>query len=178
MSARHPERFRLWKVEDTELPNNDPFGKVVGVSHWQIFPKEKTDEDIKKEEEQSEEDEKQSGTRPGLRTEVVDAFSSAGKAKKEEFIGRKPHVLLQAIATRPGHERRGVAGLSLGWGTAKADEMKVPAYLEASEKGVELYKRWGFEALEKLPFDATEYGYHDPLPHVCMRRPAQVTPSD
>ncbi|CAK4034445.1 acyl- N-acyltransferase like [Lecanosticta acicola] len=171
---RHPERYWLFKVEDTDLPDDDQLGKAVGVSQWQIFPKEKTDKDVEREEKEGDADDQQFPSPPGRNTRLGDAFSSASNAKKEEYLGRRPHVLLQAIGTRPGFERRGVAGLSLAWGTRRADEMGLPAYLEASDKGVELYKRWGFEAVGPLPFDATEYGYSDPLRHTCMLRPSGI----
>ena len=79
-------------------------------------------------------------------------------------------MLLHVLATRPEHERRGIGAISLKWGTEKADELGLPLYLDGSPKGVSLYRKWGFEEVDVLPFDATRHGYEEPLTHLCMLR--------
>jgi hypothetical protein len=53
------------------------------------------------------------------------------------------------------------------WGTDKADELGLPAYLESSQKGHGVYKRYGFKDLEIVDFDTAPYGgkgvYKEPL---------------
>lgn len=62
------------------------------------------------------------------------------------------------------------------WGTKKADELSLPAYLEASPKGYRVYQRYGFKDLEVLDFDLAKYGgtgiYKEPL---MIREPVKPT---
>lgn len=44
------------------------------------------------------------------------------------------------------------------WGLAKADELKLPAYLEASKAGKPLYLKHGFEEIDRLEYDLTKWG--------------------
>ena len=173
LAERHPDRIQMLKVVDEDLPEDDPFQKVVGISQWRIFPRERTEQEMKQEEEASDKEDKEYGSPPGMSEAVVDDFSGATSEYKEKHLGRKAHVLLYILATRPEHERRGVGAMSLNWGTKKADEMGLPVYLEGSPKGVALYKKWGFEVVDELPWDARNHGYHESLKHVCMLRPAK-----
>ena len=44
------------------------------------------------------------------------------------------------------------------WGTQRADEAGVEAYLEASPMGAPMYARHGFEPMKKVALDLTKYG--------------------
>lgn len=167
----YPGRVHCIKVVDTDLPDTDSYDKIVGVSLWKIFPRERSEEEMQKEKEQSDKDDEVYGDPPGLDTVPIEDFGDVSGEYKKKHLGRKPHVLLQAIGTRPEHGRRGVGALSMKWGTEKADELGLPMYLEASMKGVGLYKRWGFETVDTLSFDARKHGYSEALTHLCMLRP-------
>lgn len=41
------------------------------------------------------------------------------------------------------------------WGVKKADELGLPAYIEASDHGLELYKACGFKVKGDVDLDAT-----------------------
>lgn len=172
-AERHPDRIQMMKVVDEALPDDDLYQKVVGISQWKIFPRERTEEEMKQEEEVSNREDKECGSPPGLSEAVADDFGGATSEYKKKHLGNRPHVLLHILATRPEHERRGVGAMSLAWGTQKADEMGLPMYLEGGPKGVALYKKWGFEVVDVLPWDAQKHGYHDSLKHLCMLRPAR-----
>lgn len=172
VTEQYPGRYHFFKVVDTELPDSDPFGKAVGVSHWRLYPRERSEEEMQQEAEWSKNQDEQYGDPPGLATEARDAFVEPGSELKKKHLGRNPHLLLHVLATRAGQERRGVGALSLKWGTDKADELGLPIYLEGSPKGVPLYKKFDFEVVDENPWDATRFGYHEPLRHLCMlRRP-------
>ncbi|KAK4503127.1 hypothetical protein PRZ48_006554 [Zasmidium cellare] len=173
IDARYPGRIQCFKVIDTDLPDTDPFGKVVGVSHWKMFPHERSEEELQREKEASDKDDELYPDPEGFNTTAMEDFGACTKALKDKHIGRKPHVYLQVIGTRDGHQRRGVGALSMKWGTEKADELGVPMYLDATTKGKGLYKKWGFQEVDVVPFDARKHGYPDPLTHVCMLRPPQ-----
>lgn len=168
---RFPERMHCFKVIDTDLPDSDPFDKVVGVSHWKIFPRERSEEEVQKEKELNDKDDELYPDPPSLNQAAVGDWGDCTKGFKDKHVGRKPYMLLHVIGTRAGHARRGVGAISMKWGTDKADELGLQLYLEGSPKGVGLYKRWGFEVVDTLPFDARKHGYPDSLTHVCMLRP-------
>jgi GNAT superfamily N-acetyltransferase len=56
----------------------------------------------------------------------------------------RPHAHLHICFVRPDYRRKGVGALMMSWGVAKADEMKVEAFLESTPIGKNLYERFGF----------------------------------
>ncbi|GIZ36959.1 hypothetical protein CKM354_000042400 [Cercospora kikuchii] len=170
---RYPGRINVFKVVDTDLPDDDPFQKIVGVSLWKIFDKERTDEDMEKEKEESEQDLMEYGIPPGANMAFFEGFANAGAQSKKKHIGGKPHIQLHLLATRPDQGRKGVGALSMKWGCDKADELCLPGYIEGSPMGQGLCRKWGFEDVEVLPFDARKYGFHDELRHMVMIRQAK-----
>ena len=77
------------------------------------------------------------------------------------------HVDLHMLHADPAFQGRGAGGLLVEWSTKKADELGLPAYLEASPKGYRVYQHYGFKDLEVIDFDLTKYGgsgvYREPL---------------
>jgi GNAT superfamily N-acetyltransferase len=71
------------------------------------------------------------------------------------------------LHTDPAFQGRGAGGMLVEWGTKKADELGLPAYLESSPKGHRVYQRYGFRDVEVVDFDASLYGgsgiYKEPL---------------
>lgn len=170
---KHPGRYQLMKVVDTDLPDIDPCLKIVGIARWGIYTKPRDEETMKAEAAEGEREEKERGRTPGIVEAIADQFREQVSAARKKYAGGDAHVILYLLATRPEHHRRGVGAMHLKWGTEKADELGLPAYLEASPMGQPLYKKWGFEPLETLPFDAREHGYSQALTHIVMRRPAK-----
>lgn len=172
-AERYPGRIQIYKVVDTDLPDDDPLQQVIGVSNWRIYDEERTEEDFQREKEESERDTAELGDPPGVDLAVVQDFHGVVQEYRKKHFGGKPYVLLYVLATRPDQARKGVGALSMEWGCKKADELGLPAYLEGSPQGVGLYKKWGFEVVDELPWDATKYGYPDSLKHLCMMRHPQ-----
>lgn len=52
---------------------------------------------------------------------------------------------LSGLAVHPDYQRQGIAGKLMQFGLDRADEEGLPIYLTASEKGVALYSKYGFE---------------------------------
>lgn len=168
--ARHPGRVHLFKVVNTDLPDAEPFHQVVGVANWKIFPHERSDDELKREKEEEEEDSAKHGRPPGMVMEGIAAFGKLYAEYRKKHLGNRPFVLLHVLAVRPEFHRQGAGAIALQWGLAKADELGLPVWLEGSPAGVALYKKHGFEVMDTLPWDARDYGYHDPLTHLCMLR--------
>ena len=97
-------------------------------------------------------------------------FSDLEKSKNE-VMGTKPFVTLHFLVTLPEHQRRGIGAMHLQWGLQKADEMRLPLYLEASPMGKPLYQKMGFEEVCPIPFDARQWGSSVDMAHTCMLRP-------
>lgn len=74
----------------------------------------------------------------------------------EEFHSRRrariqgPAVLLDACFTDPEYHRRGAGKMLMRWGTERADELGVRAFVEASPMGKRLYESCGFEVREHV----------------------------
>jgi len=64
-------------------------------------------------------------------------------------------TVLNMCFTHPEHRRRGVGRLLMDWGVKKADELGLPAYIEATDEGLELYKAYGFKVKDNVDLDAT-----------------------
>ncbi|KAL8923918.1 MAG: hypothetical protein Q9208_004355 [Pyrenodesmia sp. 3 TL-2023] len=85
-------------------------------------------------------------------------------------------AVLEICYVHPEYRRRGAGSLMVEWGTKKADEMGVEAFVEATEVGVPLYEKHGFhlmnefvlrgeledmdEGLKKLQEELTWHGYY------------------
>jgi GNAT superfamily N-acetyltransferase len=167
---RHPGRAQIFKVVNTDLPDEKPFHRVVGVASWKVFPHERREEDLKREEEEDEKDIAEFGRPPNMNPEGIEAFGKIYAEYRKKHLGNRPYVLLHVLATRPEFVRQGVGKKALEWGIAKSEEMGVPMWLEGSPQGVGLYKKVGFEVVDTLPWDARDYGYHEALTHLCMLR--------
>lgn len=166
----HPEKTKMFKVIDTELPDDAPYGKIVGVSSWEFTTEERTEEEL--DAQLAERNER--GLPPDCNAAMLEAFFGTIRKCKREIIGGQPHANLGMLATLPDHHRRGIGAMHLNWGLGEADKLGLPAYLEASPKGKLLYARMGFEELRPLPFDPREYGAEQDLIHTCMLRKARV----
>lgn len=67
-------------------------------------------------------------------------------------------LVLTTIQTRAPFRGNGAAGLILQWGLEQAAKDGVPAFLEAGEKAVGLYKKHGFKVVKVEEFDWSSYG--------------------
>lgn len=166
---RHPDKIKFMKVIDTDLPADDPNGKMVGMSKWKIYSRPRTQEEADAEKAENEEQ----PWPPGINVPMAEEFfAEVGRIRKEQ-MGLQAYVLLDMLATLPEHHRRGIGAMHLRWGSEIADELGIPCYLESSPMGRPLYERMGYEVVEDLPFDAKKWGSDRDLPHSCMLRPAK-----
>lgn len=74
----------------------------------------------------------------------------------EQFFGRRrervqgPAVLLDMCFCAPSYHRRGAGKQLVQWGTKKADELGLTAFVEASLTGRRLYESCGFVVMEDV----------------------------
>ncbi|KAK4547553.1 hypothetical protein LTR36_000510 [Oleoguttula mirabilis] len=94
----------------------------------------------------------------------VDEFGRLREAAHEYFcrrngeMGKHPHILLALLVTSSQHRRRGAGSLLVQSGIKKSDETGLPAYLQASEQGRRLYGHYGFEDIDTVEFNLSDYG--------------------
>ncbi|KUJ24598.1 uncharacterized protein LY89DRAFT_776679 [Mollisia scopiformis] len=81
-------------------------------------------------------------------SQVLYQFLSNRTAKMKE-----PHILNNFCFVHPKHRRRGAGRLMMQWGADKADELGLPAYVEATDDGLQLYKEYGFKVESELSLD-------------------------
>jgi len=82
---------------------------------------------------------------------------------------------LAVLVTSALHRRRGAGSMLIKWGTNLADEQQLPCYVEASPAGAGLYRKYGFEEVDKLELDLrpwVDYGRYN----LCMVRPVPARP--
>ena len=58
------------------------------------------------------------------------------------------------MSVLPSHRGKGIGNLLMSWGMQKAEELDYQVWMEATEMGRGLYKKFGFRVLFKLAFDS------------------------
>ncbi|KAK5948231.1 putative NRPS-like protein biosynthetic cluster [Knufia fluminis] len=85
----------------------------------------------------------------GEQKKRAEEFIRAFWQRKEELIGGRQHVYCHVVAVHPKYQRRGIGGMLTRPGMEVAEQLKVPLYLEATDRAVRLYEKLGFEKLSK-----------------------------
>ncbi|KAI1374519.1 hypothetical protein F4677DRAFT_447156 [Hypoxylon crocopeplum] len=74
--------------------------------------------------------------------------------KHRPGIMSKPHLLISYCFVHSAHRNRGAASLMLQWGTKKADELGLDAFVESTEMARSAYEKHGFYVIGDLNMDA------------------------
>lgn len=82
------------------------------------------------------------------------------------------HEDLAAVATATKYRRQGAASLCLEWGTRLADEKGLPGYVEGTPSGANIYRKYGFEIVDRLKLELSPWNEKECW-NVCMIRPAK-----
>lgn len=67
-------------------------------------------------------------------------------------------IVLALLVTDSRYRRRGAGSLVVKWGIDLSEETGIPCYLQASEQGRRLYSHYGFEAIDTVEYNLSEYG--------------------
>ncbi|KAI4738525.1 hypothetical protein E4T50_11012 [Aureobasidium sp. EXF-12298] len=107
---------------------------------------------------------------------LVDFFTWLNKKSdefaKENFVGR-PHAYLTYLITHPEHRKRGAAHMLVEKGTQLADKAGLDMYLQASQMGIPVYKKFGFEVQKVQAVDLSQYGVDEGDTRTYMKRVAR-----
>ncbi|RMZ11540.1 hypothetical protein D0860_03341 [Hortaea werneckii] len=85
--------------------------------------------------------------------DVMVAMGKIWEAFKCEFVGEQAFANLSMLVTHPDHQRRGAASMLVQWGCEKADERGILAALMATEAGMGVYVRHGFQVMKQTMLD-------------------------
>ncbi|KAF5027411.1 hypothetical protein F66182_488 [Fusarium sp. NRRL 66182] len=83
---------------------------------------------------------------------AVEFFGAMAQGHRK-IMGDRPHYYLELICTHADWQGRGAAGLLLRWGLERADAEQLPAFLEATRKGLPIYEKFGFQTRGQDVFD-------------------------
>ncbi|KAM3075790.1 hypothetical protein ACMFMG_007917 [Clarireedia jacksonii] len=111
---------------------------------------------------------------PNAKSELCNLFFGSLNDARMEAMGGKRCLVLQILVVHPFHQGKGIGTLLLQEGLRQADELGVPVWLEASEKGRPLYRKLGFNDVKTIKIDLAEWGGVGIDEHVCMLREAHV----
>ncbi|KAF4546641.1 Acyl-CoA N-acyltransferase [Lasiodiplodia theobromae] len=75
-------------------------------------------------------------------------------ARRVRHMYGHPHILLALLFTAPDAQRLGAGSMQVQWGTALADQLLVPWYVEATPAGHRLYAANGAADVEKVQTEA------------------------
>ncbi|THW55132.1 hypothetical protein D6C86_03721 [Aureobasidium pullulans] len=148
--------------------------QVLAVACWSFQTTDLTIQEVLDKEEKARKERAEQEPIPGVDSAVMNDFRETAARLQRENLGGKAHALLKVLATHPDAQRRGAGAAALKWGLKKADELGVPAYLEASRVGRPLYAKHGFKEICELPLNARKHGYSRDGMNWCMLRDAKV----
>jgi len=144
------ERQLSWHKSDPTshwiYVTDEETGEVIAAAQWNVHPEghfAKASDDVKPYW-------MPEGTTKDVASQLLHQFFSLRRERMNES-----HLLISFCFTHSKHRRRGAAALLMEWGTRKADELGLPAYVEATDNGRELYKQYGFEVKGEVELDAT-----------------------
>jgi GNAT superfamily N-acetyltransferase len=115
-----------------------PEGKIVASGRWNVWPRERTQEELLR-------DRQLDWSSDCANDDWCVEYSTSLNETREGLIGKKPHILLRWIVTDPEYRRRGAATMIVKWGLDRADELGIPAILEATDEGKLVYEKVGFK---------------------------------
>ena len=145
----HRTRFPLAPPVCVKCVQPDPStgaDKIVGYAEWFIYDRARSDAELAREDAEPfmmgfswmQE------TDPEGRARCL-AFVRPGNDARRRRMGGRPYGQLKFMCVDGAHRRQGVGSAVVRWGMDRCAELGVPAYLEASVEGMELYRRMGFE---------------------------------
>jgi len=140
---RDPSNWYQWVVDTAS-------GEPVAYGWWQHAKG------------QSEEEWKASWERrwrpPEMNHALADARGGARFWKRAGILGSGEAFILKELFVLHEFQRRGLGSMLLTAGLARADELHLLAYTEATPKGLQLYLRRGFVEVDRVTIHLEEWG--------------------
>ncbi|KAE8347065.1 hypothetical protein BDV24DRAFT_122736 [Aspergillus arachidicola] len=115
----------------------------------------------------------------GINKRVYACYLDMLKSSRERYLG-EDDMILDFLATDPEYQGRGIGSQMLKWATQKADSLNARMFLEATEEGYPLYKKYGWNTQEEVVLDFEPLGGHNKGRYYIMIRdpiPGTVQPN-
>ncbi|EIT82293.1 acyl-CoA N-acyltransferase [Aspergillus flavus] len=115
----------------------------------------------------------------GINKRVYTCYLDMLKSSRERYLGEND-MILDFLATDPEYQGRGIGSQMLKWATQKADSLNARMFLEATEEGYPLYKKYGWNTQEEVVLDFEPLGGHNKGRYYIMIRdpiPGTVQPN-
>ncbi|KAH0352555.1 hypothetical protein KCU83_g3614, partial [Aureobasidium melanogenum] len=148
--------------------------QVLAVACWCFQARDLSMQEVVDKEDKARKERAEQEPIPGINFGAIRDFREAQARSKQEILGGRAHALLKVLATLPAAQRKGAGAAGLIWGLQQADELGLPAYLEASGMGRPLDAKHGFNEVCELPLDTSRHGHSHKCTHWCMLRAAKV----
>jgi len=94
----------------------------------------------------------------GMNKALMDTTSGVRFLKRAKLLNTQEIFMLKELYVRPEFQRKGLGERLVELGMKKADELGLSAYTEASEKGLGLYLRHGFEEVDRESVNLEPWG--------------------
>ena len=160
MQTNKAARFML--VEDTDA------GAIIAAAHWDIYPEERTAEQVEK---LCHKSAPPPGSNAALWRDFFGHFADSRRA-----LGTRPIAVLHTLVTDPAYQGRGAGKMLLQDFTKEVDEAGLEGYLEASAVARPLYAKFGFVPEFEKEFDLSKYSNESGLDiNTVMLRPAKAS---
>jgi len=175
-TSAKPLHDDLVDLSDEDRKAAEAEGRMAGFGYWKFYPKDRTDAELDEEVEKG----KSEPLPPSANAAAMGVFFKALGRDRREILGGKAYYLLNVLAVDPAYHRKGIGAMHLKWGLDQADELGVPAFLEASPYGQPLYARWGFEPMYRTRIpeeDMHHFKGQEAFIPMIMYRPAKSTAS-
>ncbi|PVH80515.1 hypothetical protein DL98DRAFT_491332 [Cadophora sp. DSE1049] len=147
-------------------------GKIVAWSRWH-FPRPLKDEERGKMDPDYFDD-MPAGANAALLKEWFDKLEEV----ESKYIDREKGFFINYLAVLPSYQRLGLGRQLLDIGLKEADKLGASVFLVATEMGAGLYKKAGFQEIERFSIDAKPWGGDGETVFRSMRREPQVESPD
>lgn len=122
-------------------------GRVIGLARWYLYDSPSTPQ-------------AHSTSRfpEGGNAALGEYFFSSMRQTREKHMQGQPYVYLRTMAVLPEFSRRGIGAGLLQRCLKHADARGLKAWVEASPVGLGLYRKFGWEEVERLEIPLEEWG--------------------
>nr|POE63706.1 hypothetical protein CFP56_04609 [Quercus suber] len=134
--------FPAIKCVHTDLATRNE--TIVGFAEWYIYDTARSEAEVK------------SATPPSVLSardqERAMGWIRPTTTTREKWLAGRPAAFFKYMVVDRAWRRQGVASMCVRWGLEKCDELRIPAYLGASDEGKLVYERLGFEVVDRVTF--------------------------
>lgn len=141
------------KIVDTDAPRSedDPDnnkGRTIAFAVWSLGPTPEPDANAERR-----------YTPPEVNMfNVVVSSKPIIDAQHEIMAEKGTYLHLDTLATHPDYQGKGAANMLLDWGVRMAEAKGLRIYVDASRKGLNSYKRFGFNVVKDMIFNRGDWG--------------------